>query len=164
VVIVLAVFFVNGPAIVYDNLTPVHEERIPDGFFNEPVFSQRWVNILSISTYPIKPAIDQHQLGQGILTRLDNVAVSMGGFDDIGPDELEIFRKAGFTNQLYRIPAYEEMILNRSTLEDFISQHKVKVVLIEKKPSLEKYRTRLLPLTINEYTEGKSGYRILVLK
>lgn len=164
VVIVLAVLFVNGPAIVYDNLTPVHEERIPDGFFNEPVFSQRWVNILSISTYPIKPAIDQHQLGQGILTRLDNVAVSMGGFDDIGPDELEIFRKAGFTNQLYRIPAYEEMILNRSTLEDFISQHKVKVVLIEKKPSLEKYRTRLLPLTINEYTEGKSGYRILVLK
>lgn len=164
VVIVLVILFVNGPAIVYDNSTPVHEERIPDRFFQEPVFSQKWVNILSISTYPIKPAIDQHQLGQGILNRMDNVAISMGGFDDIGPNELEIFQKTGFTQWLHRIPAYEEMILKKSSLEDFISKHKVKVVLVEKNPSLEQYRKRLLPVTATEYTEGKSGYRILVLK
>jgi len=159
------IIFVNWPAIAYDNRTPLHSEIISDEFFRENCFKEKWVNIISITSYTIIPAIDQHQLGQGILNRADNAIISMAEFEEISDAaNLEIFRKMGFLSWLKRIPAYEETIIKRKSLNQFLAERKVKVVLLENSPQFENYLKSLLPITAKQYSEEISGYRILVLK
>jgi hypothetical protein len=143
----------------------LHSEIISDEFFRENCFKEKWVNIISITSYSIIPAIDQHQLGQGILNRADNAIISMAGFDEISDSvHLETFKKNGFLSWLQRIPAFEETIINQKSLNQFLVDRKVKVVLLENSPKFENYRKRLVPFTSRQYLEEKSGYRILVLK
>ena len=158
------VLMVNIPAISYDNKTPLHREVIPKEFFKENVLKDRCVRMLSINNYPTIPYLHRHLLGQGILNRLDNIVVANGGFENFDSSMLEVFRSTGYLSILFRTPAYEEMVLNHKTLEQFLKERNVKVVLLEKMKGTDDYLKILLPMTASRYYEKELGYHILVLK
>jgi|GEM_PF-5522194 hypothetical protein len=154
----------NVPAIAYDNRTPLHKEQIPEGFFTEPVWKNRSVNILSISEYPSAPFLDQFQLGQGIYNRMDNAVISMAGFELLDSGSIDIIRETGFISSLKRIPAWQELYDQNTSLADFIVKRRIKVVLIEKNIRFAHYLMELSPMTKNRYYEPNRGYYLLVLK
>ena len=163
-VLLLIVLSINLPAVAYDNQVPLHRESIPEHFFKEKVFQDRVVRILSINNYPSVPFLHRYMLGQGIMNRLDNVVITNGGFEYFGPEEIEIFRQTGYLKLLQRNPAYEDMILNRNSLKEFIERRKVKIVLLEKTPDYQQKLRILLPMTRKRYRETVLGYDILMLK
>jgi hypothetical protein len=163
-VLLLIVLSINLPAVAYDNQVPLHRESIPEHFFKEKVFQDRVVRILSINNYPSVPFLHRYMLGQGIMNRLDNVVITNGGFEYFGPEEIEVFRQTGYLKLLQRNPAYEDMILNRNSLKEFIERRKVKIVLLEKTPDYQQKLRILLPMTRKRYRESVLGYDILMLK
>jgi hypothetical protein len=163
-VVLLIVLLVNLPAVAYDNRVPLHRESIPDNFFREPVLNERVVRVLSINNYPSVPFLHRYMLGQGLMNRLDNVVITNGGFEYFGPKEIEVFRQTGYLKLLQRNPAYEDMILNRNSLKEFIEKRKVKIVLLEKTPDYQQKLRILLPMTRKRYRETVLGYDILMLK
>lgn len=156
-------FFLNIPAIKYDNETPLHIEKIPLQFFNEPVFKQKWVNILSISKYTSFPAIDESQLGNGILDKKDNVAITMGGFEQFTPKELQAISESKFAKSLHRIPYFEFLRSGNSNLMDFIKLRQVKIVLVQDDSDFAPYASELKSYIKSQYYEPEEKYWIYIL-
>jgi hypothetical protein len=162
--VLFAVFLINLPAVAYDNRVPLHEEKIPEAFFEEKIFKSDVVRILSVNSYPSIPFLHRHLLGHGILNRLDNVVIANGGLEIFGSDELQVFRQTGYLSILQRNPAYEEMVLRHKSLKEFILERNIKVVLLERTEHYDEYLRELLPLIERRYKEEELGYDILLLR
>ena len=162
--VLFAVFLINLPAVAYDNRVPLHEEKIPEAFFEEKIFKSDVVRILSVNSYPSIPFLHRHLLGHGILNRLDNVVIANGGLEIFGSDELQGFRQTGYLSILQRNPAYEEMVLRHKSLKEFILERNIKVVLLERTEHYDEYLRELLPLIERRYKEEELGYDILLLR
>jgi hypothetical protein len=155
---------INIPAIVYDNKTPLHREVIPENFFTDPIVNGNVINVLSVSEYFGAPYIDQFQLGHGLCNRLDNLAISMGGLENLDSASMHIFNQTGHINSLRRIPAYQERCIKKLSIEQFLRKCKIKLVLVENKVPLKPYLTTLKPLCKRVYHESERDYFILVLR
>jgi hypothetical protein len=154
----------NVPAIQYDNSTPLHKEKIPEDFFKESIFKQPCVNVLSISKYRNFPFFDEQQLGNGILDRVDNVAITMGGFEQFSPEQRKLYEGIPFGKYLLRLPEYEFRLTNNGSLDGFLDSMKVKIVLLEDEPTLVHYKQLLSKRTTRIYFEPETRYWIVVLR
>jgi hypothetical protein len=155
---------INIPAIVYDNKTPLHREAIPENFFTDPIVNGNVINVLSVSEYFGAPYIDQYQLGQGLCNRLDNLAISMGGLENLDSASIHSFHQTGHFNSLRRFPAYQELCIQKLSIGQFLRKCKIKLVLVENKVPLKPYLTTLKPLCKRVYHEPERDYFILVLR